>query len=195
MIAGLKGTIEQRLGDSLLLLVGGVVYQVYVPASVLASAPNPGSPFHLHTHLHLKDDVMALYGFTESGELELFRALLTVSGVGPKLALAVLSGLGAERVIHAVQRQDTETLAGVPGVGKRIAGRIALELKGKLGAIGELVGTGAGADPFAQVVAALTSLGYSAAEAREASQVAAASSAADLAAAVRASLRYLAEKG
>ena len=108
MIAGLRGVIEGLTPDGLLLAVGGVVFHVYVPASVLASLPAVGQSLYLHTHLHLREDNVALYGFRSQQELEAFRVLLGVTGVGPRLALAVLSSLGVGRLAIAVAQQQAE---------------------------------------------------------------------------------------
>lgn len=194
MIAGLRGTVEGVSGDGLLVAVGGVVFQVAVPASVLACAPTAGQSVFLHTYLHVREDNVALFGFSSQRELALFRTLLGVSGVGPRLALAMLSSLGVERLTAAINQQQTEVLSGVPGVGKRTAARVILELRGKL--VPESDGQAAPAAPgvASQTLAALASLGYSAAEAHEAWRHVPEAERNDVERALRACLGYLADR-
>jgi len=136
-----------------------------MPASTLESLGAIGDEVHLYTHLHLREDNVALYGFASTEELELFRLLISVSGVGPKSALAMLSAINPGQLATAIATGNVDLLCQVPGVGKKTASRLALELKGKL----ERFRAGAlmvGGD--AEVIAALTSLGYSSAEAASA---------------------------
>ena len=164
MIAGLEGKLQSRSTDGAIIKVGGVSLQVYMPASTLSTLGAIGEAVHLHTHLHLREDNVALYGFATTEELELFRSLIGVSGVGPKVALAILSALNPGQLALAIASGNVDLLSGVPGVGQKMAGRLALELKGKLEGI--MISTPAEGD--AEVVAALTSLGYNASEAASA---------------------------
>ena len=169
MIVAVTGVLSAAGGDWVHLTVGGVTLQVYVPASDISTLGDIGSQAHLFTHLRMRDDQPVLYGFSTPAALELFLVTQGVSGVGPRLGLALLSGLGAAGLQQAITEGDVATLSGISGVGRRIAGRIVLELKGKL----ELEpGDGAGASPSGgidgEVIAALTALGYSTAEARRA---------------------------
>ncbi|MBI4492641.1 MAG: Holliday junction branch migration protein RuvA [Chloroflexi bacterium] len=191
MIAGLRGTVEGRTADALLLSVGGVVFHVSVPASVLAAAPSDGQGIYLHTHLHLREDNVALYGFGSQQELEVFRILLGVTGVGPRLALALLSSLGVGRLAGAIAQEQPEVLSGVPGVGKRTAARLLLELKGKLAGVGDGLETPGPAGVAGQTIAALTSLGYSAPEAQDAWRTLGPDQRGDVEQALRACLGYL----
>ncbi len=164
MIAGLRGLVEEAGADSLLVNVGGVIYQVFSSSSTLSNAPPAGLPVNLHTHLQVRDDGLTLFGFASREELRVFQLLLTVSGVGPRSALALLSAIPADDLVIAIASEDTARLSSVTGIGKRLAARIALELKSK---VGQVV---AGALPAStgtatQLLAALTSLGYSNAEA------------------------------
>lgn len=164
MIAGLRGRLEACGADCAIVNVGGVSFRVHVPTSTLTSLGAMGEEVHLHTHLYLREDVMALYGFTAREELELFQMLITVSGVGPRLALALLSALNPERLASAIASGNAELLTEVPGVGKRMADRLVVELKGKLEGWAVAVPAPVAASN-AEVVAALRSLGYSANEA------------------------------
>ena len=164
MIAGLEGTLESRSVDGATIKVGGVSLQVHMPSSTLASLGAIGEQVHLYTHLHLREDNVALYGFATTEELELFRTLIGVSGVGPKVALAVLSAMDPGQLALAIATGNVTLLSQVPGVGQKMAGRLALELKGKL----EGIMVSAPAEGDAEVIVALTSLGYSAAEAASA---------------------------
>ena len=167
MIAGLRGKLEARGADHAIVNVGGVSFQVHVPTSTLASLGAVGEEVHLHTYLYLREDVMALYGFATPEELELFQMLITVSGVGPRLALALLSALNPERLASAIAGGNADLLTEVPGVGKRMAERLMVELKGKLeGWAGAVAAPVAASN--AEVAAALRSLGYSASEAASA---------------------------
>lgn len=164
MIAGLEGKLQSRSTDGAIIKVGGVSLQVYMPASTLSTLGAIGEAVHLHTHLHLREDNVALYGFATAEELELFRTLIGVSGVGPKVALAILSALNPGQLALAIASGNVDLLSSVPGVGPKMAGRLALELKGKL----EGIMVGAPAEGDAEVVAALTGLGYSSSEAASA---------------------------
>ncbi len=168
MIASLHGALEWRGSDGAVVRVGGVGFRVYMPTSTLSALGDIGDEVDLHTHLHFREDNVALYGFASAEELGLFQDLISTSGVGPKLALAILSAMNAEQLTVAIASGDIGLLSQIPGVGKKTAGRLVLELKSKL----ERGWIGLPALPLAQdkadVVAALTSLGYSAAEASRA---------------------------
>ena len=164
MIAGLEGKLQSRSTDGAIIKVGGVSLQVYMPASTLSTLGAIGEAVHLYTHLHLREDNVALYGFATAEELELVRMLIGVSGVGPKVALAILSALNPGQLALAIASGNVDLLSSVPGVGPKMAGRLALELKGKL----EGIMVSAPAEGDAEVVAALLSLGYSASEAASA---------------------------
>lgn len=164
MIAFLDGTVAEKAGDRVVLGVGGVGYEVLVPAPALARLPAPGRRARLFTRLAVRDESMVLYGFSSVDERSLFDALVTVTGVGPKLALAVLSVLSPDALRRAVTAGDVAALTLVPGVGKKVAGRVILDLKDRIGGGGEAQVTG----PVAEVREALLALGLSSQEAREA---------------------------
>lgn len=167
MIAGLNGTLAGRLGDSLLVDVQGIVFQVHVPASTLSQAGNIGDPVQLHTYLYVREDTLALYGFSTVEERDLFLLLLTVSGVGPKSALAILSGLPFDDLRAAIAGGNADWLGRTPGIGKKTAEKIVFHLKGKVAAPpGRAIPTPVRTDP--DLLAALTGLGYSMVEAQTA---------------------------
>ncbi len=168
MIASLKGKLESLGGDGAVIDVGGIGFRVYMPTSTLSTLGAIGREVKLYTHLHLREDNATLYGFASTGELELFRALINVSGLGPKLALAMISAMDIESLAAAIATGNTDLLTGVPGIGKKMANRLVLELKDKIG-IGWAISPAAQmAQESADVLAALTSLGYSLSEATRA---------------------------
>jgi len=166
MIAGLHGTLESRGTNWAIIKVGGVSFQVYIPASTLNTLGAIGDEVHLHTHLHLKEDSLTLYGFASPQELELFQMLIGVSGVGPKASLAMLSTMNANDLALAIATGNVGLLDQVPGVGKKMADRLVLELKGKLESA--WVGAAVSGEGNAEVIAALVNLGYSPSEAASA---------------------------
>lgn len=168
MIAHLRGQIMTRGDDLVVLEVNGVGFRVRVPTSTLETLGPEGSPAGLFTHLHVREDDLSLFGFATQDELDLFELLLTVSGIGPKAALGVLSAAAPNTVRAAIAQNNLEVLTGIPGIGKKTAQRLVLELKSKIdlkeAEIGEL-------SPLDQeVIAALVNLGYSAAEAQRAAR-------------------------
>ena len=164
MIASLHGTLESLGSDWAIINVNGIGFQVYMPTSTLSTLGSIGKEVRLHTHLILREDGASLYGFSTSEELELFQALIGVSGLGPRLALAVLSAMNVEQVSMAIATGSVDLLTVVPGIGKKMASRLILELKDKIGA--GLIASPAAqlAQENADVLAALTSLGYSVSE-------------------------------
>ncbi|WP_043311495.1 Holliday junction branch migration protein RuvA [Pseudomonas sp. ML96] len=129
MIGRLKGNLAEKQPPHLILDVNGVGYEVEVPMTTLYRLPSVGQPVTLHTHLVVREDAHLLYGFAEKRERELFRELIRLNGVGPKLALALMSGLEVDELVRCVQAQDTSTLVKIPGVGKKTAERLLVELK------------------------------------------------------------------
>lgn len=167
MIVGLQGILEATGPDWVHLRIGGVTLQVSVPASAISELGPTGSQARLFTHLRIRDDQPVLYGFPDSSALQLFQVLLAVSGVGPRMSLALISSLGVAGVQMAITGGDVGALSTVTGVGRRTAGRLVLELKGKLEADSPAAAARFPASD-SEVVAALTALGYSASEARQA---------------------------
>ncbi len=168
MIASLSGKVESLGSDWAIINVGGIGFQVYMPTSTLSTLGTIGEEVKLHTHLHLREDNATLYGFTSAEELGLFQTLISVSGLGPKLAVAMLSAMNVEKLTMAIATGSTDLLAEVPGIGKKMANRIILELKEKIGAGWLGVPAAELAQENAEVLAALTSLGYSVTEANRA---------------------------
>jgi Holliday junction DNA helicase RuvA len=168
MIVALEGTLEHRGIDSAVVKIGPLSLKVYIPGSTLSRLGAVGDKVHLHTHLYLREDNIAIYGFSSAEELALFQNLISVSGIGPKAALAFLSTFSVEQLASAIISGNVDLLTQVPGIGKKIAGRVVLELKGKLekGWEGAIIPALTPED--ADVVAALTSLGYSLREATQA---------------------------
>ena len=140
MIALLRGTLVDKNPSRLIVDAGGVGYDVQVPLSTFYVLGEPGAPVTLRIHTHVREDVIALYGFATTLELSLFERLIAISGIGPKLALAVLSGIEPADFIRAIRGQDVARLTAIPGIGKKTAERIGLELKDRLPAT--LVGGG-----------------------------------------------------
>jgi len=168
MIASLHGTLESLGSDWAIVDVNGVGFQVYLPTSTLSTLGGIGKEVRLHTHLVMKEDGVTLYGFATTEELQLFQVLIGVSGLGPRLALAVLSAMSVEQASMAIATGSVDLLTLVPGIGKKMAERLILELKDKIG-VG-LIATPAAqlAQENTEVIAALTSLGYSVSEASRA---------------------------
>jgi Holliday junction DNA helicase RuvA len=168
MIVAVEGTLETRGIDSVVVKVGPLSLLVYVPGSTLSRLGTIGDKVHLHTHLYVREDIIAMYGFASADELALFQNFISVSGIGPKAALAFLSTLNVEQLASAIVSGNVDLLTQVPGIGKKMAGRVVLELKGKLekGWAGAV--TPALTPEDADVVAALTTLGYSLREATQA---------------------------
>jgi len=162
MISALEGILRSRGGDWVVVDVGGVSFRLQVPASTLGILGDIGGRVYLNTHLQAREDGIALYGFASTEELDIFERLIGVAGIGPKVALALLSSLTPEKLAQAIASESVDLLSAIPGVGKKMAARLILELKGKLEK---------GIAPLPQhadVTMALISLGYSASEAASA---------------------------
>ena len=168
MISSLQGVLESVGGDYAIINVGGVGFRVHMPTSVLSTLDKAGEEVQVYTHLRVTDDDISLYGFGTADELTLFETLIGVSGLGPRLALAMLSALNVEQMTMAIATGSTDLLTTVPGIGRKMASRLVLELKDKVGA--GLIATPAAqiAQENTDVLAALTSLGYSVSEASRA---------------------------
>ena len=132
MIALLRGTLLEKHPNQAIVDVGGVGYDVSIPVSTFSKLPDAGSEVRLLVHTHVREDALALYGFLTADEKMLFEKLIGVSGIGPRLAVTVLSGLPAPDLLGAIRRGETERLVRVPGIGKKTAERMVLELRDKL---------------------------------------------------------------
>ncbi len=169
MIGRLSGRLAAKAPPQVLLDVGGVGYELDVPMSTFYNLPALGEPVQLLTHLVVREDAHLLYGFLTEAERGTFRELVKISGVGPRTALAILSGLSVAELAAAVSRQDGARLVKVPGIGKKTAERLLLELKGRLGADLALpAGAVALSDAQADIAQALQALGYNEREAQSA---------------------------
>lgn len=168
MLAAIQGKVEALGNDFAIIKVGGLSLQVFMPTSTLSLMGRRGEEVKIHTHLHLREDNIALYGFASPEELSLFKSLISVSGVGPKLALLLLSALNPEQLTQALATGNIARLTQVPGIGKKTASRLVLELKGKLEVSGLEAVPALAEKENAEVIAALTSLGYSVSEASKA---------------------------
>jgi Holliday junction DNA helicase RuvA len=179
VIASLDGVVGTVALDSLVVEVGGVGYRVFAAPSVLVSAA-PGSRIKLFTHHVVREDAQQLFGFRTAEELGFFGLLLTVTGVGPKVAMAIAGSRPTAELQLAIMQQDMAMLVAIPGIGKKLAERVIFELKEKVAAAGLAAGVAAGGAPLPgmpggsedEVVGALQALGYSLAEAREAARMA-----------------------
>jgi Holliday junction DNA helicase RuvA len=157
LISSVEGTVAERGANRAVIATGGLGYELQVSASTLASLPPAGKRARLLTHLLVRDDALVLYGFASGAERDLFLLLLGVGGVGPKVALAILSVLSPDALRRAVLEGDADAITVVPGVGKKVAARIVLDLKERLGGEVELPGAG----PIAEVREALVAMGLS----------------------------------
>lgn len=167
MIASLQGTIAAAASDSIVVAVGGVGYKVFVPSNTFANA---GDEVFLHTVMIVREDSITLYGFPGAPDRDLFERLITVNGIGPKMAMAMLGALPIQQLHHAVSTNQPDILTRVPGIGRKTAEKIILELKGKLRGADGLIPSGVFDDVNRDVLDALVALGYSIAEAQAALQ-------------------------
>ena len=173
MIGRLSGRLLAKQPPSILLDVGGVGYEVDVSMNTFCELPALDAPVTLHIHMAVREDGHFLYGFLTESERAAFRQLVKISGVGARMALAVLSGLSVDDLAAAIARQDVACFTRIPGIGKKTAERLLLELKGKLDALGSAAGSVAAGqpvttDPLQDTVDALVALGYNAREAQNA---------------------------
>ena len=195
MIAHLRGRLAEKEPGRLILDVGGVGYEVHVPLPTFAEVGEPGANVSLHIHTHVREDTLALFGFASRLELDLFERLIGVNGVGPKLALAVLSGIEPRDLVQAVRSGEHARLNAVPGVGRKTAERIGLELKDKLPAAADGAGpsrAGPDGDLRGDVLSALVNLGYQRPVAERAAEAALRGDHGGFEATLRAALRELA---
>ncbi len=171
MIGFLRGRLAGRQPPTLWLEVGGVGYEVEAPMTTFYDLPADGSEVVLHTHLVVREDAHVLYGFSRRSDRELFRTLIRITGVGPRMALAILSGMPAEEFVRTVQEGEAKALTRIPGIGRKTAERLVVELRDRLEAWGAPPPAGTGQatvavlDPVEEAVTALIALGYKPAEA------------------------------
>ena len=167
MIGRITGTLLGIEHQTALVDVGGVGYEIECPISTLCELPSVGQTVTLLTHFVVREDAQLLYGFLTHDDRESFRILIKISGVGPKLAIGVLSGLSGDELAAAVERDDVATLTRLPGVGKKTAERLLVELRGRMTSTGRAQSSNADS-PVEEAVLGLIALGYKEAEARKA---------------------------
>ncbi|MBI5641389.1 MAG: Holliday junction branch migration protein RuvA [Nitrospirae bacterium] len=155
MIGFLKGKLASRRPDNILIDVHGVGYQVQVPLNILTRLPEEGSEVFLHIYTHVREDSLLLFGFSTEDEKKVFTTLLGISGIGPKMALNILSGMSHENFLKAIEKEDVALLCSIPGLGKKTAHRLILELREKLPS-----STGTQDRVFDDTLSALVNLGY-----------------------------------
>lgn len=168
MIGWLAGTVRVKRPPVMVLDTGGVGYEIEAPMSTFSMLPELGGTVELHTHMVVRDDAHALYGFGSESERDVFRQLLRVNGVGAKLALAILSGMSIDELARAVAEDDTASLSRLPGIGKKTAERLIIEMRDRLAGLGAVrageSGMGrtvmAADDPVSEAVSALVALGF-----------------------------------
>jgi len=161
MIAHLRGRVLSKRPSHAVVDVNGVGYEVAISVPTFSELPNAGGEVALHIHTHVREDALSLYGFLRPQERELFERLISVSGIGPKLAITVLSGMQAEKMVAAIRGNDVATLTKIPGIGKKTAERMVLELRDKLESFGVAAAVVSRHSPMEEdVLSALTNLGY-----------------------------------
>jgi holliday junction DNA helicase RuvA len=174
MIAHLRGSLFEKHPNNVVIDVHGVAYEVTIPVSVYSSLPDLGGPVRLHVYFHVREDIHALFGFLTKDDKALFEKLISVSGIGPKLAITAMSGLTTDDLVSAIRTGSVEQLVKIPGVGKKTAERMVLELRDKLGLVGSsaVAASGAAKSAFSgteeDVISALINFGASRASAETA---------------------------
>jgi len=164
VIAHISGTLAQKVPGEAVIDVGGVGYQIFIPLNVFYRLPEIGAPVSLQIHTHVREDALQLFGFQDPAEKQLFLLLLGVSGIGPKLAVNILSGIAAEELARALKEGDQVRLMAIPGVGRKLAERMIVELKDKFATLApagaELARAESGSQLMLDAVSALINLGY-----------------------------------
>jgi len=164
MIGHLRGRLVRKAPPALIVDVSGVGYELEAPMSTFYRLPELGGEVELHTHLVVREDAHLLYGFATEDERRLFRDLLRVTGIGPKIGLALLSGMDADTFMRCVEAQDVAALTRIPGIGRKIAERLLIEMRDRIRALGQMPSdsskTGVAAGARAEAYAALVALGY-----------------------------------
>ncbi len=163
MIGHLRGRLVRKAPPALIVDVNGVGYELEAPMSTFYRLPELGSEVELHTHLVVREDAHLLYGFATEDERRLFRDLLRVTGIGPKIGLALLSGIDVETFMRCVEAEDTAALTRIPGIGRKTAERLLIEMRDRISALGQLPSAGSKTSPGgarAEAFAALVALGY-----------------------------------
>lgn len=193
MIASLKGIVQNKKPEGIIIDVNGIGYHVSIPLCSLGDIPEPGESVFLHTYTHVREDALQLFGFLSDEERKVFTTLIGISGIGPKLGLAILSGMPVQRFIETVHNEDVSLLTTIPGLGKKTAARLVLELKGRLPSVDEpsSVPKDAAAE---DAISALVNLGYKKQAAEKAVAKAAENGADAIEDMIREALKYLTGK-
>ena len=160
LIASLNGTVLTKRPEGVIVDVNGVGYRLSIPLCILSEIPEPGETVFIHTYTHVREDALQLFGFLNEQDREVFTTLIGISGVGPKLGLAILSGMPSERFVEAVQNEDVTMLTTIPGLGKKTASRLVLELKGKLPSLDPEQSPSLASQEESDAISALVNLGY-----------------------------------
>ena len=195
MIASLNGIVLSKKPEGIIIDVGGVGYHVSIPLCNLADIPDQGEKVFLHIYTHVREDVLQLYGFVTDEDRKVFTTLIGISGIGPKLGLTILSGMPVDRFIETISREDVALLSTIPGLGKKTASKIILELKGKLPSLDTEENKSEGrASHSGDAVSALMNLGYKRPVSENAVEKALKSGAGAIEDIIKESLKYLTEK-
>ncbi len=195
MIASLKGIIQSKKPEGIIVDVNGIGYHVSIPLCNLGDIPETGETAFLHIYTHVREDSLQLFGFLSEEEKKVFTTLLGISGVGPKLGLGILSGMPVNKFVKAVNSEDVALLSTIPGLGKKTASRIILELKGKLPSLsGEDASSQPKPSASDDAVSALVNLGYKIQSAEKAVEAAVKSGAALIEEIIKEALKHLTEK-
>ena len=201
MIGYIKGTIAEITPDRLVLENGGIGYEIFVPSSILDSGARQGQELKVYTHLHVREDALQLFGFRSRDELQVYRLLLGISGIGPKAAIGILSAMSVDTLRFAVLSDDAAAIAKAPGIGKKTAQKLILELKDKfsleeafekkLAANQQSAAEQINEDAASEAVQALVALGYSGTEALQAVKKVEGAADMDTEAVLKAALKFL----
>lgn len=195
MIASLKGIVQSKRPEGIVVDVSGIGYHVCIPLCSLGEIPEPGNSIFLHTYTHVREDALQLFGFLSEEEQKIFKILMGISGIGPKLGLAILSGMPVQKFIESVHNEDVITLSTIPGLGKKTASRVVLELKGKLPSLGDNeTSSAAGLSAAGDSVSALVNLGYRKSLSESAVQRAVNNGSSAIEDIIKEALKYLTEK-
>jgi len=195
LIASLKGIVLSKNPEGVIVDVNGIGYHVCIPLCSLADIPEQGGQVFFHTYTHVREDALQLFGFLSEAEKKVFTTLLGINGIGPKLGLAVLSGMQVKKFVEAVNNEDVSLLSSIPGLGRKTSARLVLELKGKLPVMEAGEGTSSGSISVSEdAVSALLNLGYKRPLSEKAVEKAVRSGSGTIEEIIREALKYLTEK-
>jgi Holliday junction DNA helicase RuvA len=190
LIASLKGIVQNKKPEGIIVDVNGIGYHVNIPLCNLGDIPEPGESVFLHTYTHVREDALQLFGFLSEEERKVFTTLIGISGIGPKLGLTILSGMPVQRFIETVHNEDVSLLTTIPGLGKKTASRLVLELKGKLPDFAETPALNKGSAAH-DAISALVNLGYRKALSEKAVEAAVKNNAIIIEDVIKEALKYL----